>query len=87
MGKFVEKMLDRNHYSATTISNITEKIWEDIETDKNACLKKIILDGLYFSVRRDTVEKEVIYIVLGVTLEGRREILGFYVGGKEAASG
>ncbi|PFA12531.1 IS256 family transposase, partial [Bacillus cereus] len=31
--------------------------------------------------------KEAIYIALGITLEGTREILGFYVGGRESASG
>lgn len=91
VGKFVEKILDGNNYSATTISNITEKIREDIEAWQNRSLKEnylaLYLDGLYFSIRRDTVEKEAIYIVLGLTLEGRREILGFYVGGKESATG
>jgi len=38
-------------------------------------------------LRRDTVEKEVIYVVLGVNEEGYREILNFFVGGQESAYG
>ncbi|MDP7978755.1 IS256 family transposase [Bacillus sp. WLY-B-L8] len=91
VGKFVERLLDGNAYSATTVSNITEKIREDIESWQSRALGSdylaVYLDCLFFSVRRDTVEKEAIYIVLGITLEGKREILGFYVGGRESSSG
>jgi putative transposase len=38
-------------------------------------------------LHRDTVEKEVIYVVLGVNEEGYREILDFFVGGQESAYG
>ena len=37
----------------------------------------IMLDGMWLSVRRDTVEKEVILFVLGIDEEGYREILEF----------
>ncbi|MGY4111966.1 transposase-like protein [Aeribacillus sp. SP014] len=47
----------------------------------------LYLDGLYVKLRRDTVEKEVIYAVLGVNEEGYREILDFFVGGKDSAYG
>ncbi|MGG3369607.1 IS256 family transposase [Bacillus anthracis] len=91
VGKFVERLLDGNPYSATTVSNITEKIRDDIESWQSRTLESnytaLYLDCLFFSVRRDTVEKEAIYIALGITLEGKREILGFYVGGRESASG
>jgi putative transposase len=36
---------------------------------------------------RETVEKEVVYVVLGVNEEGNREILDFFVGGQESAYG
>jgi len=35
----------------------------------------------------DTVEKEVIYVVLGVNEEGYREVLDLFVGGQESAYG
>lgn len=45
----------------------------------------LYLDGLYVKLRPDTLEKEVIYVVLGVNEEGDREILDFFVGGQESA--
>ncbi|MBB3870417.1 transposase-like protein [Parageobacillus toebii NBRC 107807] len=45
------------------------------------------MDGLYVKLRRETVEKEAIYVVLGVNEEGYREILDFFVGGQESAYG
>lgn len=91
VGKFVERMLNGHSYSATTVSNITEKIREDIDAWQARPLESnyfaVYLDALFFNVRRDTVEKEAIYIALGITLDGKREILGFYVGGRESSSG
>lgn len=90
IGKFVEKILG-HAYSATTISHITDAAIEDIEAWQQRPLQKrysvLYLDGLYLKLRRDTVSSEVIYLALGITEEGYREILGFYVGGKESALG
>ena len=44
-----------------------------------------MLDGMWLSVRRDTVEKEVVLFVLGIDEEGRREILDFEVNLSEGA--
>jgi len=90
IGKFIERILG-NAYSPTTISHITDVVREDIEKWHNRPLPKrysvLYLDGLYVKLRRDTVEKEVIYVVLGVNEEGYREILDFFVGGQESAYG
>ncbi|MGG3737921.1 IS256 family transposase [Aeribacillus pallidus] len=90
IGKFIERILGSS-YSPTTISNITDATIEDIRKWQQRPLNKrysvLYLDGLYIKVRRDTYEKEVIYIVLGVNEDGYREILGFYVGGQESALG
>lgn len=47
----------------------------------------LYLDALFVPLRRDTVEQESIYLAMGVNLDGYREILGFYVGGRESATG
>ncbi|MFT9485943.1 MAG: IS256 family transposase [Tepidibacillus sp.] len=90
IGKFIEKILGTT-YSPTTISNITDVVVEDIERWQQRPLRKrysvLYLDGLYIKLRRDVVAKEVIYIVVGVTEEGFREVLGFYVGGQESSLG
>jgi putative transposase len=86
IGKFIERILG-NAYSPATISRITDVVKEDIE--KWHTLHKrysvLYLDGLYVKLRRETVEKEVIYVVLGGNEEGYREILDFFVGGQESA--
>ncbi|KYD07751.1 hypothetical protein B4119_3502 [Parageobacillus caldoxylosilyticus] len=88
IGKFIERILG-NAYSPTTISHITDVVKEDIVKWHTRPLPKrysvLYLDGLYVKFRRETVEKEVIYMVLGVNEEGYREILDFFVGGQESA--
>ncbi|KJE25653.1 transposase, Mutator family protein [Geobacillus kaustophilus] len=90
IGKFIERILG-NAYSPTTISHITDVVKEDIAKWHTRPLQKrysvLYLDGVYVKLRRDTVEKEVIYVVLGVNEEGYREILDFFVGGQESAYG
>ncbi|MCT8137522.1 IS256 family transposase [Anaerobacillus sp. CMMVII] len=90
VGKFVERMVGST-YSATTISNITEVVHQDIEAWQKRPLNKrysvLYLDGMYIKVRRDTVDKEVVYVVMGVNEDGHREILAFYVGGRESSTG
>ncbi|GAJ41859.1 IS256 family transposase, partial [Saccharococcus caldoxylosilyticus] len=82
IGKFIERILGT--YSPATISRITDVVKEDIEKWCSRPLSKrysvLYLDGLYVKLRRDTVEKEVVDVVLGVNEEGYREILDFFVG-------
>ncbi len=73
-----------NHkYSQSTISRITDITKEEIDKWQRRELKKryfaIYIDALFINLRRDTVEKEAVNIVLGVDEEGRQEILGFYI--------
>jgi putative transposase len=86
----IEHMLG-TAYSATIISNITEVTLQDIETWQQRPLQKrysiLYLDGTYLKLRRDDVANEVVYLVIGITEEGYREILGFYVGGQENSLG
>jgi putative transposase len=81
IGKFMERILG-NAYSPATISRITDVVKEDIEKWHTRPLHKrysvLYLDGLYVKLHRETVEKEAIYVVLGVNEEGYREILEFY---------
>ncbi|WP_262382921.1 IS256 family transposase, partial [Bacillus infantis] len=87
----IMKSLLGEQYSPGTISNITSAVMEDVIEWQNRPLKErycaLFLDALFVKVRRDTVGKEAVYIVLGITPEGHREILGFYVGGVESSNG
>ncbi|GAA3400388.1 IS256 family transposase [Paenibacillus hodogayensis] len=90
VARFIEGMFG-SHYSPTTVSNITATVLEDIQMWQQRPLQKryavIYLDGLYVKLKRSTVSGEVIYFAMGVDEEGRRQILGFYVGGQESANG
>ena len=42
--------------------------------------------GIRFKTREDGYSKEVsVYIVLGINLEGRKEVIGFYIGESETS--
>jgi transposase-like protein len=71
--------------SATTISNITDKVQPLVETWQNRPLMNyyaiIYLDAIFVKMRREgKVENVAVYNVLGVDLEGKRDILGHWVG-------
>ena len=71
-------------------SVITDAVQKDIEEFKNKGLEKIypfiFIDGIRFKTREDGYSKEVsVYIVLGINLEGRKEVIGFYIGEYETS--
>lgn len=90
IGNFLERILG-HAYAPGTISNITDVLMEDIRAWQERPLQKryavLYLDGTYLKLRRDDVANEVVYVVIGVTEDGYREILGFYVGGQESSLG
>ena len=77
--------------SATTISAITDKVWTLVEEWQNRPLAVVYpilyLDALHVKLRHEGhVENTAIYVVLGIDLEGRRDVLGHWVGdGSEGA--
>jgi putative transposase len=90
VGKMIEKLIGHS-YSAGTVSNITAATLEDIKSWQKRPITKrftvLFLDALFIKLKRDTVDKEAVYLAMGITEEGYREILGFYVGGMESATG
>jgi transposase-like protein len=76
----------QNRYSSSTISTITEATLEEVRRFQDRPLEKryiaVFLDGLFFFLRRDTVEKEPVIFAMR-TLKGEYEILGFYLSAKE----
>jgi len=78
--------------SSATISTITDKIWPLVEAWQNRPLAAIYpiiyLDALHIKLRREgKIENIAIYIILGVELNGRRDVLGHWVGdGAEGAN-
>jgi len=78
--------------SPSTVSTITEKVWSLVEAWQSRGLAGIYamvyLDAIHINLRRDgKVENTAVYIVLGVDLEGHREVLGHWAGqGAESAN-
>lgn len=76
-------------YSPSTISQISQITTEEINSWKKRKLKKrytlVMLDGMWLSIRRNTVAKEVVLFVLGIDENGYREILDFEVNPSEGA--
>jgi len=71
--------------SPTAISNITDKIQPLVEAWQNRplaqCYAIIYLDAIFVKLRREgKVENVAVYNVLGVDLEGKRDILGHWIG-------
>ncbi len=76
--------------STQTISNITEKIMEKANDWQNRPLDKIypiiFMDATVLKIRVDRVVKNIAaYIMLGVTLEGKKEIIGIWIGENETS--
>lgn len=78
-------------YSEAQISTITDRIWEEVLTWQGRALKSlyafVFLDAIHFKIREDgQVKTKAIYTVLGVDMDGERDVLGLYVGNAEGAN-
>jgi transposase-like protein len=85
----VEKMYGL-HYSTGFISSLTDRINDEIEAWKTRALESvysiIFLDAIHYKVRENReVKTKAVYTVLGVDLEGNRDVLGLFIGAAEGA--
>src|ERR1700691_427253 len=76
--------------SPTLISNVTEAVIEEVKQWQNRPLDElypiVYLDALMVKVRDEGhVQNKAIYVVLGVNLEGQKEVLGLWVAQTEGA--
>jgi putative transposase len=77
--------------STSTISKITDKITNDIVAWQNRPLESVYLivwmDGIVFKVRENSkVVNKTIYIAVGLNRDGKKEVLGLWLGKNESAS-
>ena len=73
------------------ISKITDKIMPEVNEWQNRPLEKIYpviyFDGIVFNTRKDNrIINKCVYSVLGIDLEGQKEILGTWLSENESAS-
>jgi transposase-like protein len=76
--------------SEQTISNITDKIIDIAKEWQNRPLNPIypiiFMDATVLNIRVDRVVKNIAcYLMIGVTLEGKKEILGIWIGENETS--
>ena len=73
------------------VSRITDKILPEVNEWQNRPLDKIypvvFFDGIVFNTRKDNrIINKCVYSVLGINMEGRKEILGIWLSENESAS-
>ena len=88
ISELIEKMYG-HHYTPQTISNMTKIVSEDIIAFKERSLESrysvIFMDATHIPLKRQTVSKEAVYIVIGIRLDGTKEVLGFSIAPTESA--
>jgi transposase-like protein len=77
--------------STSTISRITDKIANDIVAWQNRPLEPVYLivwmDGIVFKVREGSkVINKTVYIAVGLKRDGKKEVLGLWLGKNESAA-
>jgi len=77
--------------SAATLSSITDKViplvkeWQVRPLDTLYCI--VWLDAMYYKVKEDgRVITRCVYNILGITTEGKKEVLGMYISESEGAN-
>ena len=76
--------------SAETVSNITNRILPLVAEWQSRPLEKtysfVFMDAIHYKVRED---KQVVikdaYVVIGVNLDGEKEVLGIWIGANESS--
>jgi len=90
IGEVFDELYGR-HYSSSSISRMIEWMREEIGEWLARPLQRyypiVFIDALQVNVRRDTVQKEAFYVILGVTPDRRREVLGIAHAPSESATG
>ena len=86
----IRELYDFN-ISSSAISRITDKITSDIIAWKNRPLEATYLivwmDGIVFKVRENSkVINKTIYIAVGLRTDGKKEVLGLWLGKNESSS-
>ena len=76
--------------SDSTISRVTDKILPVVRDWQNRPLEPIYavvyLDAIHYHVRSEgQVVKKAVYIAIGIDLDGRKDVLGMWVGENESA--
>ena len=82
ISELIEKMYG-SYYSAGTVSNISKQVASQVESyhqrrlsDKFFC---VYLDATYIPLRRDTYQREAVYIAVGIKPNGNKVIIDYRI--------
>ena len=76
--------------SSELVTKITEKIMPEVTAWQNRPLEKvypfIFMDAIHYKVKEDhRYVTKAAYVVLGITMDGRKDILGVWIGEHESS--
>lgn len=76
--------------SAEMISHMTDRILPIAKEWQNRPLERkyavVFMDAVHFHVREDNrTVKKAVYVVIGIRLDGTKEVMGMWIGGNESA--
>ena len=85
----IQQMYDMD-ISAAQITSITDKIWPEIEQWRSRALDDVYpfvwLDALFYKVKQDgQIKSMAAYLVLGMNIEGEKDLLGIYLAETESS--
>ena len=88
-----EQLMDMYDFrlSTSAISRITDRVTEDITAWQNRPLEEVYLivwmDGIVFKVRENSrVINKTVYIAVGLRRDGKKDVLGLWLGKNESAA-
>lgn len=89
ISEFVENLYGFG-VSAEMVSNITDKIIPEMEEWKSRRLEEVYpfvyIDAIHFNVKTNgVIGKSAAYVVLGISRNGIKEVLGIYIGESESS--
>lgn len=90
ISKHIEEMYDTK-VSATTLSQITDKVIPEIQQWQNRPLEAVYaivwLDAMHFKVKEEgSYHSKAFYTILAINCEGKKELLGLYLSENEGAN-
>jgi len=90
ISKYIDEMYDTK-VSTTVLSQITDKVIPEIQQWQNRPLETVYpivwLDAIHFKVRDEgRISSKAIYTVIGLTSEGKKDLLGIYLSESEGAN-
>lgn len=84
----LEKMYGA-HYTPQTVSNMSKVMEEQVEAFHSRSVSShytaLFLDATYLNLRRDSVSKEAVHIIIGITPKGQKEVLDYVIFPEESS--